>query len=247
VRIIVAMSRTSELSRRLGCLLARHQALHDPDREPRNLLRWLPEVRRWQALRLEVSFDHFLDDPRRRPAAQFFLSDVYNDRDFSRRDADIARVLPMMQRVLPAAMLGTLADAIELGVLTHAFDLRMAQVLEKLAPRRRALDALLYAQAYRQAGLPRLRGHQVDLIARVGTGLAHALHIPGVGMLLKVSRGPARAAGLGELQRFLERGYVAFAQLGDARSFIGEIEADERDVSQRLFEGVFDPFRGRMR
>jgi hypothetical protein len=66
-------------------------------------------------------------------------------------------------------------------------------------------------------------------------------------MLLKLSRGPARAAGLEELQGFLERGYAAFAQLGDARSFIGEIEADERDVSQRLFEGVSDPFRGRMR
>src|SRR5688500_16385692 len=108
VRIIVAMSRTSEPSGRLGGVLARSQALHDPDREPRNRRRWLPEVRRWQALRLEASFDHFLDDPSRRPAAQFFLNAVYNDRDFSRRDADIARVLPMMQRVLPGAMLGTL-------------------------------------------------------------------------------------------------------------------------------------------
>jgi len=241
------MSRASELPRRLGRLLARHQALHDPDREPRNRLRWLPEVRRWQALRLEASFDHFLDDPRRRPAAQFFLSDVYNDRDFSRRDADIARVLPMMQRVLPGAMLGTLADAIELGVLTHAFDLRLAQMLEVLAPRQRVLDAALYAEAYRKAGLPRLRAHQIDLIARVGLGLAQALHTPGVGMLLKLSRGPARAAGLGELQGFLERGYSAFARLGDARAFIGEIEADERDVSRRLFDGDPDPFGERMR
>lgn len=245
--MIAAMSRTSDLPRRLGCLLARHQALHDPDREPRNRLRWVQEVRRWQASRLEASFDHFLSDPSRRPAAQFFLSDVYNDRDFSRRDADIARVLPMMQRVLPGAMLGTLADAIELGVFTHAFDLRMAQVLETMAPRRRTLDATLYAQAYPTAGLPRLRAHQIDLIARVGLGLAQALHTPGVGMLLRLSRGPARAAGLGELQGFLERGYSAFAQLGDARAFIAEIEADERDVSQRLFEGAPDPFRGRMR
>ena len=71
--------------------------------------------------------------------------------------------------------------------------------------------------------------------------------MPGVGMLLRLSRGPARAAGLAELQGFLERGYAAFAQLGDARAFIGEIEADERDVAQRLFDGTPDPFRGRMR
>jgi hypothetical protein len=240
------MSRTSDISRRLGCLLARHQAIHDPGREPRNSLSWVPEVRRWQAQRLEASFDHFLRDPRRRPAAQFFLSDVYNDRDFSRRDADIARVLPAMQRLLPGALLGTLADAIELGLLTHAFDLRLAQVLERMAPRQRTLDAALYAQAYRVAGLPRLRSHQIDLIARVGMDLASALRMPGVAMLLRLSRGPARAAGLAELQGFLERGFSAFGALGDARGFIDEIEADERDISHRLFEGVPDPFRGRM-
>jgi hypothetical protein len=246
VGIIVQMSRTSDLSQRLGCLLARHQAMHDPDREPRNALRWLPEVRRWQARRLEASFDRFLKDPRRRPAAQFFLSDVYNDRDFSRRDADIARVLPTMQRLLPATMLATLADAIELGVLTHAFDLRMAQVLETSASRRRRLDAGLYAQAYRHAGLPRLRYHQIDLLARVGLGLARALRMPGVAMLLRLSRGPARAAGLAELQGFLERGFAAFSELGDARSFIGEIEADEREVAQGLFEGAPEPFGARI-
>lgn len=240
------MSRTRDLPHRLGCLLARHQALHDPDREPRNRLRWLPEVRRWQARRLEASFDRFLSDPRRRPAAQFFLNDVYNDRDFSRRDADIARVLPMMQRLLPGAMLETLGDSIELGVLTHAFDLRMAQVLGALAPRRRILDAGLYAVAYRHSGLPRLRSHQIDLISHVGLGLGRALHMPGMAMLLKLSRGPARAAGVSELQGFLERGYAAFAQLGDARAFIGEIEADERAVSRRLFEDHPEPFLGQV-
>jgi hypothetical protein len=241
------MSRTNDLSKRLGCLLARHQDLHDPRREPRNGLRWLPEVRRWQAQRLEASFDHFLSDPSRRPAAQFFLSDVYNDHDFSRRDADIVRVLPMMQRLLPAALLATVADAIELGLLTHAFDLRLAHVLQDLAPRRQRLDAALYAQAYQESGLPRLRRHQIDLIARVGLGLAHALRMPGVATLLKLSRAPARAAGLAELQGFLERGFAAFAQLGDASGFIGEIELDEREVARRLFEGDLDPFQGRMK
>lgn len=242
--IMPAMSRTTDLSARLSDLLARHQALHDPRRESRNGLRWLPELRSWQAWRLEASFDRFLRDPRRRPAAQFFLSDVYNDHDFSRRDADIARVLPMMQRLLPSALLATVADAIELGLLTHAFDLRMAQRLQAIAPRRRRLDAALYAQAYRDCGLPRLRGHQIDLIARVGNGLGRAVRMPGVSTLLKLSRGPAKAAGLAELQGFLERGFAAFGQLGDVREFIAEIEGDEREIARRLFEGDPDPFPG---
>ena len=49
--------------------------------------------------------------------------------------------------------------------------------------------------------------------------------MPGVATLLKLSRGPAKAAGLAELQGFLERGFAAFGQLGDVRGFIAEIEA----------------------
>lgn len=229
---------SDRLARRLAC----HQKLHDPVREPRNRLRWLPELRRWQAARLRRSFTHFLHDPRRKPAAEFFLRDVYGDRDFTRRDADIARVLPMMQRLLPAKLLGTVADAIELGALTHALDLRMAQALDALAPRRRKLDEALYAQAYRAVGLRRLRARQIALIGRVGRGFGRALKLPGVAALLAFSRGPARLAGLTELQGFLENGFGAFETLGDADAFVAEIERAEDEVSRRLFAGHAAPF-----
>jgi hypothetical protein len=228
----------SRLQRRLAC----HQALHDPEREPRNRLRWLPALRRWQASRLEASFRRFLEDPRRRPAARFFLTDVYGDHDFSRRDADIARVLPTMQGLLPASLLETVADGIELGALTQAFDLRMAEALQGIAPRRRRVDAALYAQAYRQVGLPRLRERQIVLIGRVGAGLGGAVRKPGIGALLKLARGPARAAGLAELQAFLEHGFDAFARLGDVDAFLADIQRGERDIARRLFAGDPDPF-----
>ncbi|MCW0462504.1 hypothetical protein NB717_003572 [Xanthomonas sacchari] len=236
------MARSTPILERLGRRLAWHQALHDPAREPRNALRWLQELRRWQSERLEHSFEHFLEDPQRRPAAMFFLTDVYGDRDFSRRDADIVKVLPMMQRLMPASLLDTVADGIELGALTHALDLRMAEALQDLAPRRKRLDEALYAEAYRQTGLPRLRQRQIDLIARVGLGLAKAVHTPGVRMLLRFARGPAKAAGLSELQGFLERGFDAFSKLGDAEGFIVDIETTERAVSERLFAGDPYPF-----
>lgn len=216
--------------------------MHDPEREPRNGLRWLPELRRWQAARLKRSFARFLDDPQRKPAAEFFLGDIYSDRDFSRRDADIARVLPMMKTLLPRRLLGTVADAIELGALTHALDLRMAESLAKIAPRRRRLDESLYAEAYRKVGFPRLRGRQIDLIQAVGSGFGRALNLPGVAALLMFSRGPARAAGLTELQGFLERGYAAFESLDDPDAFVGEIERDERASARRLFAGEPEPF-----
>lgn len=237
------MSKTHDLSERLRRVLLEHQQLHDEAAEPRNRLRWLPILRAWQAARLEDSFRRFLRDPARRPAARFFLDDVYNDADFSRRDADIARVMPMMQALLPRQMLETLADAIELGAFTQGLDLRVAEALERMAPRRRSLDAALYARAYTAVTTPQERSHQIDLIARVGHGLGRALRTTGVGTLLKLARGPARAAGLGELQGFLERGVQAFSCIGDVDGFIDEIEHEERTVSARLFDDDPDPFR----
>ena len=237
------MARNNPLIDRLGRRLAWHQALHDAALEPRNRLRWLPILRQWQAKRLEESFEHFLYDPQRRAAALFFLTDVYGDHDFSRRDANVAKVLPMMQRLLPAAVLGTVADGIELGAVTHALDLRMAEALQRLAPTRKRLDAALYAKAYREVGHARLRNHQIDLISSVGLGLAKAVRTPGVAMLLRLSRGPAKASGLGELQGFLERGFAAFSAMGDGKAFVNDIEDSERQVTQRLFAGDPDPFR----
>jgi hypothetical protein len=149
----------------------------------------------------------------------------------------------MMQGLLPRPLLASVADGIELGVLTQAFDLRMAEALERLAPTRRRLDDALYMRAYQVVGRPRLRGHQIGLIAHVGQGLRVALRMPKVGTLLRLSRLPAKVAGLGQLQGFLESGFDAFAQLDDIEGFLAEIDRSERAISRRLFAGDPDPFR----
>ena len=236
------MSRGHDVQRRLQRRLAFHQALHDPVREPRNALRWLPELRRWQAARLERSFKRFLENPRSSAAARFFLTDVYGDHDFSRRDADIARVMPTMQRLLPGSLLATVSDGIALGALTHAFDLRMAEALGEIAPRGKRLDDDRYAEAYREVGKPLLRERQIALIHDVGHGLGGALRLPGITTLLRMSRGPAHAAGLSELQGFLERGVAAFKQLGDVDAFLAEIQRGEREVAARINAGEANPF-----
>lgn len=233
------MARSHAPSRRLQRRLALHQALHDPRCDPRNRLPQLSQVRRWQARRLEDSFAAFLADPRREAAARFFLTDVYGDHDFSRRDADIARVLPMMERLLPASLLDTVADGIELGALTQALDLRMAEALQGAAA---PLDAARYAQAYRQVGKPALRARQIHLVREVGNGLGAAMRLPGLRTLLRLARGPAHAAGLGELQGFLERGVEAFGRLGEVSAFLDAIEEGERELSRRLFAGEPAPF-----
>lgn len=230
--------RHQALDRRLGQLLAANQRYRDPERDARNRLARLPELQRWQAARLRESFTDFLASPRQRPAAEFFLSDLYGDFDVSARDEDIERVLPVMLKVLPVSLLAAAADAIELSVLSHAFDLRVAGHL----PADAVLDVVSYGKAYRAAGLRRLRRHQVGLIVKVGKTLDRTVSKPMIGALLRMSRMPARAAGLADLQSFLERGFDAFRALGGAESFVDEIARRELQVSDRLFAGHPTPF-----
>ena len=124
---------SQEFRQRLARRLEWQKAINDPKREPRNRLPTLSLLRQWQSKRLEAGFQDFLQDPTMRPAAQFFLSDLYADRDFSARDRDAAKVLPMMSRFLPDTLLRAATDAIELAVLSHAFDLRLAEFLADAA------------------------------------------------------------------------------------------------------------------
>ena len=181
-RSSIDAKRASEaLRRRLRHRLACQQALHDPVREPRNNASRLPELRRWQMRRLADSFAPLLEDARTRGVAEFFLSDLYGDRDFSGRDRDLARVLPLMMRLLPEPLIATVADAIALAALSHALDLRMAEALVALLPADTPIDTDSYAKAYRTVGMPRLRRAQIVLIGRLGHGLDAAVHKPALG------------------------------------------------------------------
>ncbi|MBS0212993.1 MAG: hypothetical protein JSR26_07430 [Proteobacteria bacterium] len=220
-----------------------HRSLHDAQRDPRNALARLADLRRWQQRRLAAGFAAFLAEPRTRPAAEFFLSDLYGDRDFSGRDRDVARVLPKMAKLLPTRMLVAATDGIELAALSHAFDLRMAAALDRALALAAPIDTAAYAAAYRHVGLPRLRRQQIVLVGRIGGALDQAVRMPALWSLLKMCRVPARLAGLDELQSFLERGFGAFRTLDGAQDFVGRIVAAETAVSRRLFAGDPDPFR----
>jgi hypothetical protein len=230
------------LRRCLTQRIAWQQALNDPVAEPRNRLATLSPLRRWQAARLADSFEDLLASARMRPAAQFFLTDLYGDQDFTGRDNDAARILPMMARLLPEALLQAACDAIELGALSHALDLRMAEALARRKDPAAPITLADYQKAYRAVGLPRLRRHQIDLIHKVGVALDAGVHRHGVHRLLRASRLPAQLAGLSQLQRFLERGFDAFAKLGGADEFLRLITERERKVSRRLFAGHATPF-----
>ncbi len=189
-------------------------------------------LRDWQAARLARTHKDLLASPRMGPAASFFLTDLYGSSDLSKLADDVRRIVPVMVKLLPTAGLDTVADAIELHALSEDLDIAMVAALGKQIF---ALDAAAYGRAYRKVGRRKERQRQIDLVQDVGQALARLVHQPFVSTALGFMRKPAKLAGLGTLQDFLQRGYEAFRKIDDPQEFLDTIVSREQELLQALF------------
>ena len=102
--------------------LSRVQRLHAERTGNPILAGSLERVAHWQARRLRMTYADLAASPRYRAAIVFFQNDLYGPGDFSRRDADLARVVPLMVKVLPERVITTVALAMELNALSQELD-----------------------------------------------------------------------------------------------------------------------------
>ena len=214
----------------------RQQANADAD-SARDRLR----LRVWQAARLARSYADLLHSERYGKAAQFFLADLYGPKDFSSRDEEVERILPMLVAMLPASALRTIALAVELDALTELLDSAMVVEL-RAAGRIDSIDENAYAAAYRAVRRRPERQRQIVLMRETGEALKQLAQKSLLTTLLKLMRGPAHLAGLGELHEFLEKGFDAFRKMGDATAFLDCIEDKEQLLLRNMFAGVEKPF-----
>ena len=102
--------------------LTRVQRLHAERTGNPILAGSLERVAYWQSRRLRMTYADLAADPRYGAAVAFFQNDLYGPGDFSRRDADLARVVPLMVKVLPDRVIATVALATELNALSQELD-----------------------------------------------------------------------------------------------------------------------------
>lgn len=200
-------------------------------------------VREWQAARLANTYADLLSSPRYGLAAKFFLSDLYGPKDFSSRDDEIERILPLLISMLPARALQTMALAVELDGLTEMLDSAMVRELQAMG-RIASIDDEAYATAYRRVGQPVERQRQIKLIVDTGEALERLARKPFLAAALRLMHGPANLAGLGDLHEFLENGFGAFRRLGDATEFLDWISVREQNLLNLLFRGTSGPVQG---
>ena len=213
--------------------------LHAARRADPVLLRALERLAFWQASRMSATYADLAGQPRYADAIAFFLSDLYGSADFAQRDADLARIVPVLTRMLPARVIATVAEATELNVISQELD---RGLLSRLPRRDGIFTVAQYCSAYRWPGDRDARARQIALIGEIGAGLEEYVGKPMIRSALAVMRRPARLAGLGTLHDFLERGFLAFRKMNGAREFLATIDRRERGLMAALYAGENAPF-----
>ncbi|RYX93108.1 MAG: hypothetical protein EOO28_19515 [Comamonadaceae bacterium] len=194
-------------------------------------------IKRFQARRFRATYADLLSDRRHGPAAQFFLDELYGDRDFAQRDAQFARIASAMARLFPQSVVDTAMKLAQVHALTEQLDDLMARKwLEKPPPRDVPAEIDSYVHAWRAVAERRAREEQLAVVLDLGRSLDGLTRAPGLRTLLRMMRRPADAAGLGSLQTFLEGGFDAFSSMRGAAPFLAQVEAREARLLTLLFE-----------
>ena len=237
----------------------RQQTMADPE-----LREAVKEVKRFQSQRFAKTYADILMLGPYVGATQFFLNELYSDRDYSQRDAQFARIAGALQRIFPKPVVATAVLLAELHVLTEELDHAMAQAwrqppietgaAEKNGGALNDLDSYSksntpeaidthYRKVWQEVGQEDLRWKQLAQVIKVGQDLERLTGTPGLRLMLKMMRRPAHAADLHDLQAFLESGFDTFAAMRQsgkdtAQQFLALINARETLLMRDLFSSV---------
>jgi hypothetical protein len=192
-------------------------------------------LRSWQAQRLQTTHADLVRNPRYRPAVEYFLRELYGDKDFTRRDQDIERAYPIIVRTMPSGALHTVIMAVELNALSLELDAALLHVLIDAFGFKDTLSEAVYVQAYRQCDNQPQRQRQIELVGILGRDLEWIVAKPLVYTALRMAKGPAHLAGFGELQQFIEAGFMAFRHMGDAKEFLETVIRRETAILDRIY------------
>lgn len=211
------------------------------ERDPQLGLR-VRAVKAFQHARFEHTYADILAGKRYAKAARFFLDELYGPKDFTRRDDQFARVVPALVRLFPKEIVRTVAALAQLHGLSEHLDTATARALSALP-----VDEDRYASAWQEVGQPLQRQRQVELTNQVGLALDAYTRNPLLRHSLRLMRAPAKAAGLSELQKFLETGFDTFRELRGARPFLDIIVSRETAFAKAMFEAPGAATRPRTR
>lgn len=189
-------------------------------------------LKKYQTERIKITHKNLLENEETKGAATFFLSEVYSDKDLSKRDQDLTSLIPIIEKTFPEKTLGTIAMAMELDHLTENLDIQMAMHLGQ------EFTEEEYTEAFKSIGSKEDRLRQLEMVQTLGDSLAGIVKIRGLFPLVKMMRKPARMAGLEEIHDFIEQGFGLFKDTKDPKAFITGIIDKERQIMEEIYTPV---------
>lgn len=191
-------------------------------------------VKEYQSRRFAATYAEFVAGGPFQRATTFFLQELYGNANFASRDAQFYRMAGAIQRLLPEAAIATAVALAQLHAMTERLDLRMGEVwLKEAADAEPTNPHALYARIWHITGQRKQRDQQLQLVLEVGRDLEVLTRKSGLRVLLKMMRVPSQAAGLSNLQHFLELGFDTFSTMGKQK---GKVSAFLRIIETRESE-----------
>ena len=200
------------------------------------LAAWVAALKAYQARRFAATYSDLLAQPRFQAATRFFLDELYGPQEFAERDTQFSRVVPALVRLFPQEVVRTVEHLGQLHALSETLDDAGARHLMQHQAPGAGVDALAYAGAWQATGRADARELQIELSLGIGQALDSFTRSRLLRGSLRLMRGPAHAAGLAALQRFLEAGFDAFAAMRGAAPFLSCVGERERALAAALFD-----------
>jgi hypothetical protein len=188
----------------------------------------------WQIRYMSSFFDDLRISPDCDAAIDFFISDMTGI-GISQRDEDFARVVHVMVRMLPEKALVTLAEAMEVNARALEINIAICLELDRAPEDFAGLSEREYCRACRTCSTLPDAMELVEMMHDVGYSLDHLIRIPLMGATLRAMRWPARMAGFGSLQEFLETGYRRFHEIDEPGRFVDDLATRVGEVFERVY------------
>jgi len=190
-------------------------------------------LQEFQALRLERDYSHLAQQRQYSALADFFFNEMYGPKDFAARDTQ-ARRLHQFIHLAPGLSMRDIEVTLDLLDLTVQLDHELAKVLARMnAPI--PFDEAIYEEAYFRADSYQPRVRQVELIGESLRRVHRLTQIPLLGTALNNTKMLAKMMGMGELHRFLRKGYAALVVVDTLEPFLHEVSTRELERLNRIY------------
>lgn len=193
---------------------------------------------------IDLQLAYFLplyDDLRDRPgydaAIDFVVSDLTGT-GIANRDRDLERVAGIMARTLPSKAIDAVILAMDLNARILAINIDIASSLRDKLLAGTDISERDYCLASRKATKFSEFRTLITMSRQAGEALDHFAHLPLIRGIAHSMRIPARLAGFGDLQSFLEKGLDTFLGVPDVDEFLDIMEDRMTDIFRRVLEAA---------